>query len=230
MSIEKRPIVRRPYNISDVFAFRKILSGVVRSSGDKLRGILKADNVGGADETSEAASEESGIKLAEFILCECLDVCEYDLKDWFASLCCMEREEFLSLPPQELLDLVEDIVTRPESKDFFECLSAIQADRRFREYHDRRINGVLAHWRLLPSQLAAVPFADYLRMASALDAAFTAWLMGAGGEKTWPQFCERLGLSEREKPKPAKMSKEEVKDLYAWAEGVAAGFGSRVAG
>jgi hypothetical protein len=27
----------------------------------------------------------------------------------------------------------------------------------------------LAHWRLLPSQLAAVPFADYLRMASALD-------------------------------------------------------------
>jgi hypothetical protein len=49
--------------------------------------------------------------------------------------------------------------------------------------------------------------------------------MGAGGNKTWPQFCERLGLAEREKPKPTKMSKEEVKDLYAWAEGVAAGFG-----
>jgi len=28
------------------------------------------------------------------------------------------------------------------------------------------------------------------------NAAFTAWLMGAGGQKTWGGFCEHLGLSE----------------------------------
>lgn len=53
------------------------------------------------------------------------------------------------------------------------------------------------------------------------DAAFTAWLLGAGGKKTWSEFCEHFGLIE----KAPKMTKEErraiIEKAYAAAQRVA---------
>jgi hypothetical protein len=89
----------------------------------------------------------------------------------------------------------------------------------------------MVHWRLLPSALAALPFTDWSRMADALeaqkresttesrrDAAFTAWLLGAGGQKTWSGFCEHFGLMEKQ----PKMTNEErramIEKAYAIAE------------
>ena len=88
----------------------------------------------------------------------------------------------------------------------------------------------MTHWRLLPQELAALSFEDYCRMVDALDtvereagqetrlnAAFTAWLLGAGGRKTWGKFCEHYGLID----KPPAMSAEEKKKEAAKARAIA---------
>jgi len=88
---------------------------------------------------------------------------------------------------------------------------------------------VLVHWRLTPSQLAATPFIDFEQMASAvmdeereqnknrmIEAGYTAWLMGAGGDKTFKSFCETYGLIDgltedeklKEKRKTAELAAE----------------------
>jgi hypothetical protein len=46
--------------------------------------------------------------------------------------------------------------------------------------------------------------------------------MGAGDKKSWPSFCRYYGLIDSEKPEPSVVPKEDIRDLYAWAEGVTA--------
>lgn len=60
--------------------------------------------------------------------------------------------------------------------------------------------------------MGALLFADFMQMSDATykeqqeqadrdrqNAAYTAWLMGAGETKTWKAFCEHFGLIEVEK-------------------------------
>jgi hypothetical protein len=72
----------------------------------------------------------------------------------------------------------------------------------------------------MASALENIEFASARR--SRLDAAFTAWLLGAGDKKSWPAFCRYYGLIEDKAPEQTVPSKEETRDLYAWAEGVVA--------
>jgi hypothetical protein len=51
--------------------------------------------------------------------------------------------------------------------------------------------------------------------AARLNAAFTAWLMGAGERRTWGQFCSHYGLTEEAAKKPEKV---DTKSLYEKAD------------
>jgi len=69
----------------------------------------------------------------------------------------------------------------------------------------------MVHWRLTPQQLASLPFNDFIRMSvaynreehrrntnSTTNAAFTAWLLGAGGhDMTFGKFLETYGIIEK---------------------------------
>jgi len=94
----------------------------------------------------------------------------------------------------------------------------------------------MVSWRLLPWELAAVSFSDFIKMANALEyvqyeeclsaqrnAAFTAWLSGAGGDKTWLRFCEHLGLVSRSKDFEAE-NKLDTARIHKMADRVAENF------
>jgi hypothetical protein len=48
-----------------------------------------------------------------------------------------------------------------------------------------------------------------------IDAAYTAWLMGAGGEKSWKKFCEHYELI---KPQPQDKEADKKEAARIWAE------------
>jgi len=107
----------RAYTVADVFAVADIFAAVTENGGG-LGGLLKAD--GGAPDGSAAPPDEGrGLAIANYLLGVCLAKCRDKIVGWFASLNEMTAEEYNALPPERLLDTVEEIAARPESKDFF---------------------------------------------------------------------------------------------------------------
>jgi len=63
--------------------------------------------------------------------------------------------------------------------------------------------------------------------AATQNAAFTAWLQGAGGSMTWGAFCRRYGLLDVEKEVSAESeaklpAAKTDSGIYDWAEKIAA--------
>jgi len=118
----------RAYTVADVFTVADIFAAVVKDGG-KLGGILRAAQGAGENgdrETPDARSEsERGIALASYLLGECLSGCREKLVRWFASLNGMTVEEFNEQPPELVIETIEAVVTRPESKDFFSRASQL---------------------------------------------------------------------------------------------------------
>jgi len=104
----------RPYNVKDVRALVGILSKLAKSN---LQNILSAEPVGG-DAVADKAEERTG-QLMFAVLSECWTYCEGEIFEWFASLNNMTVEQFDSEPPGIVLDTIEAIVDRQESRDFF---------------------------------------------------------------------------------------------------------------
>ncbi|MDR3012518.1 MAG: hypothetical protein LBU70_04835 [Chitinispirillales bacterium] len=88
---------------------------------------------------------------------------------------------------------------------------------------------VQVHHRLLPDQYNAMLFTDWLEAAEAIirerertaktgmiQSAYTAWLLGAGGNKyqSWGSFLENYGLIEKTPRKEV-----DTKKLYEMADG-----------
>jgi hypothetical protein len=110
----------RPYKVSDVFVIVDLLSGIAKSGSSELRTLLTAgSNDSGSIVDGEQAAQERGIELVFFVLNKCYTESKDNLIKWFASLCEMTEAEFLNQPPETVLDVIEEIATRKESKDFF---------------------------------------------------------------------------------------------------------------
>jgi len=110
----------RPYKVSDVFVIVDLLSGIAKSGSSELRTLLTAgssDSINIADD--EQTAQERGFHLVFFVLNKCYAENKENLIKWFASLCDMTEAEFLEQPPETVLDVIEEIATRKESKDFF---------------------------------------------------------------------------------------------------------------
>lgn len=123
----------RAYKVEDLFTVVSMLSAIVGAAGAELRGLFKpTDIVSTGKEFSEDEAEEQGIKVVMFILGKCYTECAPLLIKWFASLCSMSEQEFLDQPPETVLDIIDDLATRKESKDFF--------SRAYQLY--KKINGI----------------------------------------------------------------------------------------
>jgi hypothetical protein len=100
--------------VKDVRTIVGILSGLAKSN---LKNILTADT-GGEDASPDSAEERIG-KLIFEILAECWDKSEEAIFAWFASLNEMTIEQFNNEDPNAVLDTIEAIVERKDSRDFF---------------------------------------------------------------------------------------------------------------
>ena len=109
----------RAYNVSDVFTMVDLLSGIAGSAGDELRGLLTSGSSAVDDDNEDKIAQERGFQLVMFVLSRCYAGCKDKLITWFASLCEMSEKEFLAQPPETVLDVIEEIASRKESKDFF---------------------------------------------------------------------------------------------------------------
>jgi len=85
----------------------------------------------------------------------------------------------------------------------------------------------MVHWRLTPSELASLLFTEFMQMAKAyaqedkrhhealtINAAHTAWLLGADAGTTFGKFLEKYGIVEKVKD----TAKVDTKALYNKAD------------
>lgn len=114
----------RPYNVSDVFALAKMISSLIGSAGNDLRSLFSGESAPEeedqrTDEEKEKEAEEQGIAIIMLVMHKCYSGAEPLLMDWFASLCEVSTADFLRMPPETALEVIEQIAERKESKDFF---------------------------------------------------------------------------------------------------------------
>jgi len=112
----------RAFNVGDVFTVVKMISAIAGKAGKDLRTAFSSSSTdvsGMSEAEKEAVAHEQGIELMMFIIDRCFDAVEDQLKAWFASLCGMKKDEFLALPADSVLDVVDQIVTQDGAKDFF---------------------------------------------------------------------------------------------------------------
>lgn len=114
----------RAYTVADVFAVADLLGAVV-GNGSKLGSLMKVGETGDNSPVNPEAESERGIALVSYLLGECLSKCQEKLVSWFASLNEMSVEEFKSKPPELVLETIEAVATRKESKDFFAYASQL---------------------------------------------------------------------------------------------------------
>jgi len=105
----------RAYRVEDVFTVVDLFSSIAGSSGDSLRSLLKSSPTAVSDEEAE----DRGIELVLYVLNTSYNGCKDKLVSWFASLLEVSVEDFLKMPPETVLDVVQEIANRPESKSFF---------------------------------------------------------------------------------------------------------------
>lgn len=105
----------RKYTVADVFSVVDLLSSIAGTAGESLRTLLRS---GGKNVTEEEATDR-GVELVLFILNKAYAGTKDKLITWFASLMELSVDEFLSKPPDTVLNLIDEIATRQESKDFF---------------------------------------------------------------------------------------------------------------
>jgi hypothetical protein len=96
-------------------------------------------------------------------------------------------------------------------------------------YYNVTVNSVMVHWKLTPAQLGRIPFADFMAMAKAfsdeerrhnetlrINAAHTAWLLGADSGTTFGKFLTKWGIVEKKSDSGG--SKADTKALYDKAD------------
>jgi len=105
----------RAYTVSDVFTLVDLLASISGTMGESLKGLLRA---GGSNITEEEATDR-GIELVLLVLNKSYVGAKDKLITFLASLLEMTVDEFLKQPPETVLNVIEEIVTRKETKDFF---------------------------------------------------------------------------------------------------------------
>jgi len=97
----------RDLTVNDVFAIAKILGKVAKGSRAQLIMVL-------SDKAKDIAPVDLGLTLFQTL---CIDA-EADVKAWLADMAGMKAEEFGKLPPENLIDVIEQIASKDGIKDF----------------------------------------------------------------------------------------------------------------
>jgi len=113
----------RKYTAEDMFNFVDILSSIAGSSGNSLATLLRPGS--GNVEMSDEEAEARGIELVLYVLNKSYEGAKDKVIKFLASLSEMSVKEFLAQDPEVVLDLIEEIATREDSKRFFSKVSVL---------------------------------------------------------------------------------------------------------
>ena len=110
----------REYNVEDTFAVVDMLVKIADGAGKDLVDLFAPSSDTKSEKPlTEEELERQGYLIIVHILQKCYEGVRPILVQWFASLCGKSKEEFLRMPPETVLDVIEQIATRKESKTFF---------------------------------------------------------------------------------------------------------------
>ena len=110
----------RDYNVEDAITVVDMLVKIADGAGKDLVDMFSP--VKGGEEVEPLTEEElerRGYEIVIHVLNKCYTGVRPLLVEWFASLCQKSKEDFLKMPPETILDLIEQIALKKESKDFF---------------------------------------------------------------------------------------------------------------
>lgn len=120
MEIKIRALTNR-----DFFTVVDMLSKISGTAGRELTGLIsskketpKPKNLAEKAAT-EKQQEEMGIQIAMIIFETCYKHVQQDLINWFASLCGKTTDEFLDLPPETTIQIMEQLTEAQEATSFF---------------------------------------------------------------------------------------------------------------
>ena len=127
-TIEKKEIKIRVLKVADRKRLSAMIEKLVDVAGDDslLNKISSAiSSLKGKDEVEGKESEESAIKVGIEILTTLLKTLESETHEWFSELISVSKEEFLELPIDTELIIIDQIVKSKESSNFFTIASQL---------------------------------------------------------------------------------------------------------
>lgn len=109
----------RKLEARDLFPLSTIMSKVgVR----QLKGIFKQAFENSNEENRTAANFDVAIDIAGILL-DNLEKCEQHIYRFLASLSGMKENDIATLPPADFIELIIEVVTKEDFKDFFKVAS-----------------------------------------------------------------------------------------------------------
>ena len=103
----------RSLKTADVFT----VIGMLKKIGNTKLGNLFVSDI--ASTKKEKPDPNQSIQLGITVLTELYDNVIGDLQKWFASLINKSLEEYMDMPPETTLDIIDALVSSEESKGFF---------------------------------------------------------------------------------------------------------------
>jgi peptide subunit release factor RF-3 len=113
-------ITIRPLTNGDLFKVIGMLSKISGAAGRELAGLIssrKTEPKGKND--ADQQDEQLGIQLATVVFQACYEHVEHDLIDWFASLCNKTKDEYMELPPDTTIQIIDQLMGAEEATSFF---------------------------------------------------------------------------------------------------------------
>ena len=107
----------RPLTTGDMFTVIGMLKKVGDSTGGKLTGLFSS--AAGDAPKGAPNAEELAVRLGFMVLGELYSNLVDDLKTWFASLCGVGLEEYLAMPPETTLEIIDQLTESEDTKRFF---------------------------------------------------------------------------------------------------------------
>lgn len=103
----------RPLKTSDVF----VVIGMLKQIGNaKLGNLFVSDSTSTKNEKPDPSQS---VQLGIMVLTELYDNVIDDLQKWFASLIEKTHEEYMDMPAQTTLDIIDYLVSNEDAKGFF---------------------------------------------------------------------------------------------------------------
>ena len=103
----------RPLKTADVFT----VIGMLRKIGNtKLNSLFVSDPT---STKKEKPDPNQSIQLGITVLTELYDNVIDELQKWFASLIDKTLEEYMEMPPETTLDIIDELVNSKDAKGFF---------------------------------------------------------------------------------------------------------------
>lgn len=106
----------RPLRVSDFTLVVDMLKKAKKTTGDRLSTLIVA---GTSAESSQENTEAKIIELGIVVLSELYDALLDDMVAWFADLCKVSKDEFLAMPLNTAMDVIEWLANDPENARFF---------------------------------------------------------------------------------------------------------------